>query len=121
MTRRAPLTVFGIRNCDTVRAARKWLAENGIEYRFHDFRRDGFDGEILAPWLRQHEMAHLVNRRGRTWRSLALADRQAIETGHGKSLVIDQPTLIRRPVFDCGGRIMIGFDADIRAALESID
>lgn len=117
---RPPLTLFGIGNCDKVRAARKWLAEAGIDYRFHDFRSNGFDADRLGRWLQQHDIMALVNRRGRTWRTLGAADRQAIEAGHGESLVVDQPTLIRRPVIDCGGRIMIGFDADIRTTLESI-
>ena len=102
------LTVFGIKQCDTVRKAVKWLEQQGIEHRFHDFRTDGLQAELLQGWLDSDFSDKLVNRRSTTWRQLSEAQRQS----EGESLLkllLQFPTLIKRPVFVTDQIVAIGF------------
>jgi len=113
------LTVFGIRQCDTCRKALKWLDEAGIEHRFHDLRADGLTRERVTAWLGSEFSAALINRRSTTWRQLTEAQRAA--TGAGLTqLLLDHPTLIKRPVFEKeAGVIAVGFDPGRLATLLS--
>ena len=102
------LTVFGIKQCDTVRKAVKWLEQQGIEHRLHDFRTDGLQAELLQGWLDSDFSDKLVNRRSTTWRQLSEAQRQS----EGESLLkllLQFPTLIKRPVFVTDQIVAIGF------------
>ena len=102
------LTVYGIKQCDTCRKALKWLAAQDIEYHFHDFRVDGLQPEILAAWMVSPFAELLVNRRSTTWRQLSDDQRQL--TGDGLlALLLEQPTLIKRPVFVTDEIIAVGF------------
>ncbi|MEX2618418.1 MAG: ArsC family reductase [Alphaproteobacteria bacterium] len=103
------ITVFGIKNCDTCRAARKWLDEEGMDHRFHDFRADGIDPDTLAGWTAALGWEMLLNRRGATWRKLPNADRENIGAESAAILMLANPTLIKRPVFDLGGAFVVGF------------
>ena len=103
--------LYGISNCDTVRKARRFLDDNGIDYRFHDFRKDGMDSVPLKSWLDQLGGDALVNRRGTTWRKLDAAGRESFDATPDR-LLIDYPTLIRRPVLTRGKHLMVGFSAD---------
>ncbi len=103
------LTVYGIKQCDTVRKAVKWLDQQGIEHRFHDFRTDGLQAELLQAWLDSDFSDKLVNRRSTTWRQLSEAQRQS----EGESLLkllLQFPTLIKRPVFVIDQIVAIGFN-----------
>ena len=102
--------LYGIPNCDKVRAARRWLEQKGVPFRFHDLRQDGVDEALLHRWLDHVDLAELVNRRSTTWRQLSEADRAAILNGDLTRLA-QHPTLIRRPVLACGDRVWVGFDA----------
>jgi len=105
------ITLFGIRNCDTCRKAWKWLERNGVEYRFHDLRRDGVDRAMIDRWMDAIGDAQLVNRRGRTWRDLDAGTRDALDDEALRGLLAGQPTLIKRPVVDWpDGDITVGFD-----------
>ena len=109
------LTVYGIKQCDTVRKALKWLDQQGIEHRFHDFRTDGLQAEILQDWLDSEFASKLVNRRSTTWRQLSEAQRQ-FEGEALLNLLMEHPTLIKRPVFVTDYIVAVGFNP---AELES--
>ena len=106
-------TIYGIANCDKVRSARVWLEERGVPFRFHDFRRDGLTSALLDRWCEQVEWSALLNRQGTTWRKLdaALAAR-AQDRASATALMLDHPTLIRRPVLRHGTSLVVGFDAE---------
>ncbi len=103
--------LYGIRNCDTVRKARAWLDAHGIAYHFHDLRGDGIDAAMLNDWLRQIDTATLINTRGTTWRQLPESARQIADTAAAVQLMLEHPTLIKRPVLLHDGKITVGFAA----------
>lgn len=103
--------LYGIRNCDTVKKARRWLDERGVAYRFHDFRTDGLEADRLDSWIRAVGWETLLNRRGTTWRQLPEADRECIDAERAAALMLEQPTLIRRPVVEHGKQVLVGFNA----------
>ncbi len=107
------VTLFGIPNCDQIKRARAWLDENGIAYKFHDFKGAGLDVQALDAWLATAGPVQLVNRKGTTWRKFSDAERaQADTTAGARALMIANPSLIKRPVLDIDGRITVGFGAD---------
>lgn len=91
-------TLYGIKNCDTVRKARKWLEAHNIEYTFHDVRSDGLDKKDLSAWVKSVGWEALLNRRGTTWRQLPDKDKETINEASAIQLMLAQPTLIKRPV-----------------------
>lgn len=112
------ITVYGIKNCDTCRKALKWLASEGIEHQFHDFRVAGLEKEPLARWVGALGWETVLNRRGTTWRKLPEADREGLTPDSATALMLHNPTLIKRPVFDTGGSCMVGFSDSEQAALK---
>jgi arsenate reductase len=106
------LTLYGIKNCDTVRKARKWLDEQGLAYRFHDFRADGLERKRLQGWADELGWENLLNRRGTTWRRLPEADREGVDRTAAIRLMLDHPAIIKRPVLDTGKRRLLGFDPE---------
>lgn len=105
------ITIYGIKNCDTVKRARKALEAADIAHRFHDFRSDGLAAETVENWLKQLPAEQLLNRRGTTWRQLP-ADQQARAEGDDLvELLVEAPTLIKRPVIDRHGALRVGFAA----------
>ena len=113
------MVVYGLGNCDTCRAARKWLDEQGIDYRFHDFAAEGIGAATVALWLAEHGAETLINRRSRTWRELPEAERDISDPASAASLAVAHPKLVKRPVFDLGERSLVGFGADVRDAIEA--
>ena len=103
------ITVYGIKNCDTCRKARKWLDAQGIEHRYHDFREDGLDDKPLSDWVKAVGWETLLNRRGTTWRKLPEATREGLTSDSATALMLENPTLIKRPVFDMSGNYAVGF------------
>jgi len=102
--------VFGIENCDQVRRARQWLRAQGVDARFHDFRRDGLDRAMLERWLSHVPWDSLLNRRGLTWRRLAVEQRQqVVDQASAVDVMLAEPTLVKRPVLETGERLLIGF------------
>ena len=112
------VTVYGLANCDSCRAARKWLEARGIAYRFHDFAAEGIDRATVAAWLGEHGAQALVNRRSRTWREIPEQDRDIASPDAAAALVLADPRLVKRPVIDLGGRTLVGFGDETRAAIE---
>jgi len=105
-------TLYGIKNCDTVRKARRWLDENGVEYQFHDFRADGLTKKQASDWLKEIDWTVLINRRGTTWRKLPEATRTAIDAASALELMLENPVIIKRPVLDTGSSRHVGFSVD---------
>ncbi len=111
------LTVYGIPNCDTVKKARTWLAGQGVEYRFHDFKKDGVPEARLGRWLAVAGRDVLVNRKGTTWRKLdAAAQAEAGSDAGAAALMAREPSVIKRPVVEWqrpgAPEVSVGFDAE---------
>lgn len=105
-------TLYGIPNCDTVKKARTWLADNNIEFRFHDFRKDGLDKKDVKRWIDALGWETVLNRKGTTWRKLPEETRNSVDGKNIVALLVEQPTLIKRPVLDTGKTVHCGFKAD---------
>jgi Spx/MgsR family transcriptional regulator len=105
-------TLYGIPNCDTVKKARAWLADHGVDYAFHDFKKQGVPPAHLDAWLQAAGAARLVNRQGTTWRKLDPARQAAAGDAAGaRALLLEQPSVIKRPVVEWpDGAITVGFD-----------
>lgn len=113
------VTLYGIKNCDTCRKALKWMKEREIEHEFHDFRADGLDADTLSGWIDLLGWETLLNRRGTTWRNLPEAERDTIDEQKAHALILENPTLIKRPVIDRNGALSVGFNATVQASLEN--
>ncbi|MBT6284909.1 MAG: ArsC family reductase [Rhodospirillaceae bacterium] len=113
------LTVYGIKNCDTCRKALKWLSAEGIDHTFHDFRVDGLDAANVTRWAAAAGWEKLLNRRGTTWRNLPESDKDGVDAASAEVLMARNPTLIKRPVFDDGSQILVGFTAAEQEALKA--
>jgi arsenate reductase len=111
------MKVYGIRNCDTVKKARKWLDEQGVTYQFHDFRKDGLDPGLLAQWEQQLGWDRLINRRGTTWRKLPEEVRDTMSDQSAHAVMLENPAIIKRPVIEHKSTVFVGFNADEWAAL----
>ncbi|OOG27187.1 ArsC family reductase [Thioalkalivibrio denitrificans] len=111
------ITLYGIKNCDTVKKARKWLDDHGVDYRFHDIRADGLDMKRLNAWIKAVGWETLLNRRGTTWRKLPEAEREGIDARRAAALMLAHPTLIKRPVIEHGEQVLVGFDPKAYAEL----
>jgi len=105
------ITLYGIKNCDTIKKARAWLDAQGIEYRFHDYKAEGIDRARLEKWCRELGWEKLLNRSGTTFRKLSDADKNNVDERRAIALMLAQPSMIRRPVLDAGGSLLAGFDA----------
>lgn len=105
-------TLYGIKNCDTIKKARKWLTDNGIEYKFHDVRADGLELATIDSWLEQADWETVLNRRGTTWRKLDSSVQESTSRENVAALLLENPAMIKRPVLDTNGTITIGFKAE---------
>jgi arsenate reductase len=105
------ITVYGIKNCDTVKKARKWLEEQGVDFRFHDFRQDGLEPASVESWLKELGWENLVNRRSTSWKALDENARNNMDATSALAAILEQPTLIKRPLLDTGKQRFTGFSA----------
>ena len=115
--RTQPITLYGIRNCDTVKKARQWLDDHSQAYTFHDFKTQGVPGDRLAHWLRQAGWETLLNRKGTTWRRLDASQQAGVTDADGaRQLMLEHASVIKRPVVEWGdaqtGVVTVGFKAD---------
>lgn len=101
------ITIYGIRNCDTVKKSLQWFDERRLPYQFHDFKKQGLDAAVLQDWLERLGWEGLVNRRGTTWRKLALTESHM--TKSAAPLIMANLSLIRRPVIQWEDRLTLGF------------
>ena len=106
------LTVYGIKSCDTCREARKYLAEQDIEFRFHDVRDDGLDIQMLERWAARIDWEKLLNRRSISWRKIPEVDRNDMDKNRGFALMIERPTLLKRPVLESERFLAVGFSEE---------
>ena len=110
------ITIYGIKNCDTMKKARTWLDSHGIAYGFHDYKVEGIERKRLEDWCKAVGWEILLNRAGTTFRSLPDADKQALNEKKAIALMLAQPSMIKRPVLDLGGKLLVGFKPDIYQA-----
>ena len=105
------ITLYGIPNCDTVKKARAWLAQQGAAYRFHDFKKEGVPADRLDEWIAQAGWEKLVNRKGTMWRKLDPATQNRVkDAASASALMLAQPSVIKRPVVEWGPKVTVGFD-----------
>lgn len=110
------VTLYGIPNCDTVKKARRWLDDAGISYRFHDFRKDGLDDDLVQGWIDELGWEKLLNKAGTTFRKLPDDQKSGLDAVKAKALMLEQPAMIKRPVLDANGARGVGFKPDDYAA-----
>ena len=104
------ITIYGIKNCDTMKKARAWLAEHGVQYAFHDYKAGGIERARLEGWARKVGWEKLLNRAGTTFRGLPEQDKQGLDAAKAIQLMLAQPSMIKRPVLELGGgRVLVGF------------
>ena len=113
------ITLYGIKNCDTVKKTRAWLEANGVAYAFHDYKVAGIDEKRLKQWAGELGWEKLLNRAGTTFRKLPEAAKQNLTPEKAILLMRDQPSLIKRPVLDLGARRILGFKPEVYKELVS--
>jgi arsenate reductase len=111
------ITLFGIKNCDTVKKARLWLDAKSIDYRFHDFRADGINAEQIIRWLQTIGIETLINKRSTTWKTLSDIDKASLNESNVIPLLMANPTLIKRPLLELEANSYVGFKVDKYAAI----
>jgi len=104
-------TLYGIPNCDTMKKARQWLDANGIDYHFHDFKKAGLPEPLLLEWVERLGWEPLLNRRGMMWRRLEAERKAHIDRQGAVQIMLETPTIIKRPVLDTGRSLHVGFSA----------
>ena len=104
------VTIYGIKNCDTMKKARNWLDEHQVAYRFHDYRAEGVDAARLAHWAEQVPWEKLLNRAGTTFRKLPDTDKADVDQHKAIELMLREPAMIKRPVIEYPGGLLVGFD-----------
>lgn len=104
-----PVTIYGIKNCDTMKKARAWLDSHGVAYDFHDYKTAGLDAARLAGWADRVGWETLLNRAGTTFRKLPDADKAGLTEAKAIALMLAQPSMIKRPVLEQGGKLLVGF------------
>lgn len=102
-------TLYGIKNCDTVKKARDWLAKNNIDYRFHDFRTDGLDKAQVQTWITELGLETLVNKRSTTWKELDEKTKENFNEYNAVAVIVENPTLIKRPLLATSKQRHVGF------------
>ena len=109
----APIVIYGIKNCDTMKKARAWLDRRGVEYAFHDYKTQGIERRKLEVWAKEAGWETLLNRAGTTFRKLPEKEREGITEKKAIALMLAQPSMIRRPVLEAGSRLLVGFKPEI--------
>ena len=110
------VTIYGIKNCDTMKKARTWLEAQSIAYDFHDYKAAGIDKAHLQAWVKELGWETVLNRAGTTFRALPDADRQGLTAEKAVALMLAQPSMIKRPILDLGKIRLAGFKPDLYAA-----
>ncbi len=103
--------LYGIKNCDSVKKARTWLDNNKVDYVFHDFRADGLTSAQAEKWLAHLGWEQLINRRSTSWKALDADQRARMDTPNALAAILDNPTLIKRPLLEMGDDVRVGFRA----------
>jgi arsenate reductase len=108
-------TIYGIKNCDTMKKARAWLDGHGVAYGFHDYKTEGIPKDKLKQWSDKLGWEILLNRAGTTFRKLPEADKEGLSERKALALMLAQPSMIKRPVLEFGGKLLVGFKLEIYA------
>jgi arsenate reductase len=117
-----PITIYGIKNCDTMKKARAWLDKRGVDYAFHDYKTAGIERAQLEQWAKQVGWDALLNRAGTTFRKLPDKDKNGIDAKKAIALMLREPSMIKRPVLDLGrGKLLVGFVPEIYSAAMAKD
>ena len=103
------ITIYGIKNCDTMKKARAWLDRRGVDYAFHDYKTAGIGRGQLEGWARNVGWEALLNRAGTTFRKLSDQDKESLTAARAMKLMLDQPSMIKRPVLETGKALLVGF------------
>jgi arsenate reductase (glutaredoxin) len=111
------MILYGISNCDTVKKARVWLDAQGVAYQFHDYKKAGADAVKLRAWCNEMGWNVILNRAGTTFKQLPEADKQEIDAGKAIALMLAQPSMIKRPVLEGAGKLLVGFKPDAYASV----
>lgn len=115
MAKSKQITIYGIKNCDTMKKARTWLDEHSVAYAFHDYKAEGIDKASLERWVGDVGWETLLNRAGTTFRKLPDAQRENVTVRKAIALMLEQPSMIKRPVLDVGGKLLVGFKPEAYA------
>jgi arsenate reductase (glutaredoxin) len=107
------ITVYGIKNCDTMKKAITWLEANGLAYTFVDYKKAGVAAEHLPDWIKRAGWEKLLNTRGLMWKKLTDAERANVDQAKAQKLMTTYPSIIKRPVLDTGKKLLVGFDPEI--------
>lgn len=113
------ITMYGIPNCDTIKKAKKWLEAEGVEYHFHDYRKQGIDKAMVETFCQQLGWENVVNKRGTTFRQLSQEQKDNLDQHSAIELLVEQPAMIKRPILVANGTYHLGFKADQYAAIFS--
>jgi Spx/MgsR family transcriptional regulator len=106
-------TIYGIKNCDTMKTARAWLERHGVDYSFHDYKTAGIERQRLEQWCKTLGWEMLMNRAGTTFRKLPDKEKVGVDAKKAVALMLAQPSMIKRPVLDLGGgKLLVGFSPD---------
>lgn len=114
------ITMYGIKNCDTIKKAQKWLQANDIEFQFHDYRKDGINLEMLETFAAQLGWENLLNKRGTTFRNLSDEQKADIDESKALALLVEYPAMVKRPVLVKDNQYRLGFKADLYQAFFSL-
>ena len=109
--------MYGIKNCDTIKKARKWLETENIDYTFHDYKKDGVDEGLFKVWLSELGWESVLNRRGTTWRKLPDEQKDNMNEASALEAMLDNPSIIKRPLLAHNGKNVLGFKADEYASI----
>lgn len=112
------INLYGIRNCDSCRKARHWLQDRDIEFAFTDIRNEALDESLLEKWQKQLGWELLLNKQSITWRKIPQFDRTELNAHNARNLILNYPTVMKRPVLDLGRRVVVGFDENEYDALD---
>jgi arsenate reductase (glutaredoxin) len=115
MAKGKTITIYGIKNCDTMKKARSWLDDRDVAYSFHDYKAAGIERGVLEGWTRKVGWETLLNRAGTTFRKLPDAKKAGLDEGRAVALMLAQPSMIKRPVLDVSGALIVGFKPEIYA------
>lgn len=106
------ISIYGIKNCDTMKKAFRWLDEHNIEYQFFDYKKVGVDSELAKQWLAQQDWQQIINKRGTTWRKLDDETKDAMDNANALEIMQAQPSIIKRPLIIKDSEIILGFNAE---------
>ncbi len=111
------VTLYGIPNCDTMKKARLWLEQHGIDYHFHNYKKEGLQRATLEAWEAELGWETMFNKRGMMWRKLSDETKQGINRDHALDIMLETPTIIKRPLLDTGNRRHVGFTPESYQAI----